>query len=128
MRFMLFVCAEPDLQLSPEDEASLPGEVEEWATDLANRGMRLMGHVFEPVGQAKTIRRRNDDLQIADGPVNGPMSQLPVSICLSAARSKRLSRSRPRTRWRSTDRSSYERSPRRSTPRASGGPVFGIVP
>jgi hypothetical protein len=29
-----------------------------------------MGHVFEPVAQAKTIRHRNDDLQIADGPVN----------------------------------------------------------
>jgi len=70
MRFMLFVCAEPDLQLSPEDKAALPGEVEEWATDLADRGIRLMGHVFEPVARAKTIRRRNDDLQITDGPVN----------------------------------------------------------
>jgi hypothetical protein len=69
MRFMLFVCAESDLQLSPEDEAALPSEVEAWATDLANRRIRLMGHVFEPVTQAKTIRRRNDDLQIADGPV-----------------------------------------------------------
>jgi hypothetical protein len=28
-----------------------------------------MGHVFEPVTRAKTIRRRNDDVQIADGPV-----------------------------------------------------------
>src|SRR5215510_3760975 len=71
MRFMLFVCAEPDLQLSPEDKAVLPGEVEEWATDLADRGIRLMGHVFEPVEQAKTIRRRNGDLQITSGPVNG---------------------------------------------------------
>ena len=70
MRFMVFVCAEPDLQLSPEDNAALPGEVEEWATDLADRGIRLMGHVFEPVAQSKTIRRRNDDLQITDGPVN----------------------------------------------------------
>jgi hypothetical protein len=69
MRFMLFVCAEPDLELSPEDKAALPGEVEEWATELANRGIRLMGHVFEPIGQAKTIRRRND-LQVTDGPVN----------------------------------------------------------
>ena len=72
MRFMLFVCAEPDLELSPEDKAALPGEVEEWATDLANRRIRVMGHVFEPVGQAKTIRRRNDDLQVTDGPVNRP--------------------------------------------------------
>jgi hypothetical protein len=69
MRFMLFVCAEPDLQLSPEDKATLPHEVEEWATALANRGIRLMGHVFEPVERAKTIRRRDGDLQITDGPV-----------------------------------------------------------
>lgn len=69
MRFMLFVCAEPDLQLSPDDKAALPGEVEAWATDLADRGIRLMGHVFEPVKEAKTIRRRIDDLRIADGPV-----------------------------------------------------------
>jgi hypothetical protein len=54
---MLFVCAGPDLQLSPEDKAALPGEVDEWATDLASRGIRLIGHVFEPVEQAKTIRR-----------------------------------------------------------------------
>ena len=70
MRFMLFVCAEPDLQLSAQDRAALPGEVEEWATDLVDRGIRLMGHVFEPVAQAKTIRRRNNDLQITDGPVS----------------------------------------------------------
>jgi hypothetical protein len=70
MRFMLCVCAAPDLRLSPDDKAALPGEVEEWATDLAGRGIRLMGHVFEPVAQAKTIRRRANDVQITDGPVN----------------------------------------------------------
>jgi hypothetical protein len=53
----------------PEDKAALPGEVDEWATDLASHGIRLIGHVFEPVGQAKTIRRRNDRLEIVDGPV-----------------------------------------------------------
>ena len=37
MRFMLFVCAEPDLQLSPEDKAALPSEVEEWATAHGSR-------------------------------------------------------------------------------------------
>ena len=69
MRFMLFVCAEPDLQLSPEAKEALPGAVEAWSTDLADRGIRLMGHVFEPIKDAKTIRRRNDGLQVTDGPV-----------------------------------------------------------
>jgi hypothetical protein len=70
MRFMLFVCPEPDLQLSPEDRAALPSQVEAWATGLADRGIRLTGHVFELVEQAKTIRRRNDEVQIVDGPVS----------------------------------------------------------
>jgi hypothetical protein len=69
MRFMLFVCAEPDLQLSADERAALPGEVEAWATALADRGIRLMGHVFEPIQEAKTIRRRNHALQVVGGPV-----------------------------------------------------------
>lgn len=70
MRFMLFICAGPNLQLSPEDKEALPGAVEAWSTDLADRGIRLMGHVLEPVGQAKTIRRRDDGhLAVTVGPV-----------------------------------------------------------
>jgi hypothetical protein len=128
MRFMLFVCAEPDLQLSPEDKAALPGEVEEWATDLANRGIRLLGHVFEPVGQANTIRRRNDDLQITDGPVNSadePIADFNLLECGTLEEAVEVSAMH---RWRSTGRLSYERSPRRSTPRSSGGPAFRNVP
>ena len=71
MRFMLFVCAKPNLQLSPVDKQALPNEVEAWAEDLAARGIRLMGHVFEPVKNAKTIRQRNGELQVADGPASG---------------------------------------------------------
>lgn len=70
MRYMLFICPEPGLQLSPGDSAALPAEVEAWATDLADRGIRLTGHVFEPAGEAKTIRRRDDQVQITDGPVS----------------------------------------------------------
>ncbi len=69
MRFMLFICPEPGLQLSPEDKEELPAAVEAWATDLADRGIRLMGHIFEPIENAKTIRRRDDDVQVTDGPV-----------------------------------------------------------
>lgn len=67
MRFMLFICARPDLALSDDDAASLPAEVEAWASDLAARGIRLVGHVLEPIGKATTIRRRDGDLQVVDG-------------------------------------------------------------
>ena len=69
MRFMLFICPDPGLQLAPEDEAAIPAQVETWANDLADRGIRLMGHVFEPAEQAKTIRRSEEEVQIKDGPV-----------------------------------------------------------
>jgi hypothetical protein len=85
MRFMLVVRAGPDLQLAPEDEATLPGEVEEWAADLAERGVRVTGHVFEPVGQAEAVRRRHDELQIDDGPVNGGDEPIAGSNLLECA-------------------------------------------
>jgi hypothetical protein len=69
MRFMLFICAGPDLKLSSEDREALPGAVETWATDLADRGIRLMGHVFAPISDAKTVRQRNRDLLVTDGPL-----------------------------------------------------------
>jgi hypothetical protein len=74
---MLFICAKPDLRLSDDDEASLPAEVEAWASDLAARGIRLVGHVFEPISDAKTIRRRDDDLQVVDGEM--PDAEEPIA-------------------------------------------------
>jgi len=98
MRFMLFVCPEPDLELSPEDQAALPSQVEAWATDLADRGIRLMGHVFEPVGQAKTIRRRTDEVQITDGPVNTadqPIAGFNLLECDTPAQAVEVSATHP---------------------------------
>lgn len=69
MKYMLFVCAEPDLELAPDDEATISSAVEEWADDLGRRGIRLQGHVFEPITNAKTIRLRDGELMITDGPV-----------------------------------------------------------
>ena len=69
MRFMLLICAEPDLKLSSGDREALRGAVATWATDLTDRGIRLMGHVFAPISEAKTVRQRNGDLVVTDGPL-----------------------------------------------------------
>ena len=92
MRFMLFICAEPDLKLSSGDEEALPRGVEAWATDLADRGIRLMGHVFAPISEAKTVRQRNGDLLVTDGPLAEHRNRSRASTCLSARRLKKLSR------------------------------------
>jgi hypothetical protein len=107
----LHLCTEPDLQLSPEDKAALPGEVEEWATDLGNRGIRLMGHDFESVGQAKTIRRRHDDLQIANGPVNKddePIAGFNLIECSTLEEAVEVSATHPMAKHGSLE---YEQSP-----------------
>jgi hypothetical protein len=98
MRFMLFVCAEPDLQLSPEDRAALPSEVEEWATDLSRRGIRLMGHVFEPVARATSIRCRNDELEITEGPltrVDEPIAGFNLLECDTPEEAREVSATHP---------------------------------
>ena len=106
MRFMLFICAEPDLQLSPRDEEALPGAVQAWGTDLADRGIRLMGHVFEPFGDAKTIRRRDDDLQVIDGPVamtKEPIAGFNLLECETLAQAIEVSARHPMARFGSLE-------------------------
>jgi len=74
---MLFICTASDLHLDPEDKATIPQAVEEWAGDLERRGIRLQGHVFQPVAHAKTIRMRHGEVVIDDGPVT--KSQEPIA-------------------------------------------------
>ena len=106
MRFMLFVCAEPDLDLASEDAASLPAAVEQWAAELGDRGIRLMGHVFSPVAQAKAIRRRSGDVQVSDGPVNSvdePVAGFNLLECESVEEAVEVSARHPMAKYGSLE-------------------------
>jgi hypothetical protein len=64
MQFMMFVCTdtEPDTDTAPEPD------IHAWVAENDANGRRLQGDVMGPAAAATTIRVRNGELLVSDGP------------------------------------------------------------
>ena len=67
MRVMMFVRRDPAIEMRPEDRAEMPDQVSAWVEEMAQRGIRLHGAVFEPADLARTVRLRGGKPQITSG-------------------------------------------------------------
>jgi hypothetical protein len=63
MKYMLFVCADPTIDL-PEKV----GDINVWFEEVAKRGVRLDGERLQPPTKAKSVRIRGGSRLITDGP------------------------------------------------------------
>jgi hypothetical protein len=61
VRYLLLVCVDESIQVSPEDSA-----VEPWLAEMDRRGARLEGHQLRPVSDATTVREGGR--LVSDGP------------------------------------------------------------
>ena len=68
MKYMLLICRDPAIELSPQDRASMPGWVSSWVEEMDGRGVRLQGDLFQPAADARTVRIRSGQRHVADGP------------------------------------------------------------
>ncbi|MEN3307537.1 MAG: hypothetical protein V7603_3739 [Micromonosporaceae bacterium] len=59
MKYMLFICADP----AAEECDPLP-----WVKEVTDRGVRLDGNRLQPVSDATTVRVRDGETLITDGP------------------------------------------------------------
>jgi len=64
MKYMMFVCVdgEPDTDPAPETD------IEVWVEENDKAGRRIEGDVLAPAAAATTIRVRNGELLVTDGP------------------------------------------------------------
>ncbi len=64
MKYMMFVCTdtEPDTDQAPEPDINL------WVSENDARGRRLEGDILAPTSAATTVRVRNGELLLSDGP------------------------------------------------------------
>jgi hypothetical protein len=69
MKFMLFTYRDPNVQLSREQRATIPPAVAAWCDEMDGRGVRLNGHVLAPLPESRTIRVRDGETMVGDGPV-----------------------------------------------------------
>jgi hypothetical protein len=73
---MLFTYRDPNVQLTAEQRATVPAAVGAWCDEMDGRGVRLVGHVLAPLTAARTIRIREGDLSVDDGPVSDQTFQI----------------------------------------------------
>jgi hypothetical protein len=76
MKFMLFTYRDPNVQLDPEQRATVPAAVAAWCEEMDARGVRLEGHVLGPIAETQTIRVREGKLKVGDGPVSEQQLQI----------------------------------------------------
>ena len=69
MKYLLLICRDPAIELSPEDRAAMPGWVTAWVEEMEGRKVLLPGGgELQPVSGATTVRVRGGEVLVADGP------------------------------------------------------------
>ncbi len=68
MKYMLFIYPDRTVELDPEEKAAIPAVVGAWVAEMETRGVRLEGHVLAPVTEATTVRVRDGEALLNNGP------------------------------------------------------------
>ena len=67
MRYMLMICDDESVQPSPAEMAADPN-VWSWVEEMDRRGVLRGGERLQPSSDATTVRVRNDEVLLSDGP------------------------------------------------------------
>jgi len=68
MKYMMLVCADESVELSQAQRALVPAATHEWVTEMKDRGIRLTGDQLSAVSDATTVRVRDAEVLLSDGP------------------------------------------------------------
>jgi hypothetical protein len=68
MKYMLLICSDENVELTPEEQAEIGPTMDAWLKDVDGRGVRLLGNQLRPISDATTVRMRGGDVLVADGP------------------------------------------------------------
>ncbi|MCG5446823.1 YciI family protein [Micromonospora sp. NIE79] len=64
MKYMMFVCSDTEPDTDPTE---LP-DIHKWVAENDSRGRRLTGNVFASTSAATTVRVRDGELLVSEGP------------------------------------------------------------
>jgi hypothetical protein len=68
MRYLLMVCVDEAVELSPEEGTAVASATTAWVEEMDTRGVRLQGDRLRPISDATTVRVRDGEVLVADGP------------------------------------------------------------
>jgi hypothetical protein len=68
MKYLLLICRDESHELSPDERADEDSSTQAWVDEMDGRGVRRFGEGLRPVSDATTVRVREGDVLVADGP------------------------------------------------------------
>jgi hypothetical protein len=68
VKYMLFFCVDHKVKLKPEHGAALPTASQAWVAEMHARDVRSEGWELHPVETATTVRVRDGEVLLTDGP------------------------------------------------------------
>jgi hypothetical protein len=68
VKFLLMVCVDESVEMSPEVREAHVNAAIAWGEEMSERGVRVLGDRLRPVSDATSLRRREGELYVSDGP------------------------------------------------------------
>lgn len=68
MKYLMFICVDESRKPTPEEARDHRAATGVWVKEMDSRGIRVQGNALEPVRTGKTVRVRDGEVLIADGP------------------------------------------------------------
>jgi len=119
--YLLLICVAENVRLTAEESAAMPAATESWVAEMEARGVRKEGGPLRGVREAVTVRIRDGEVLVSDGPFTETREQvagLNVLTCPSMAEAIEIASQHPTARigtfelrpfdpagwWRSEDR------------------------
>ena len=85
MKYLLLICADESIDRSPGMEDQIGPAAQAWVAEMQGRGVRLQGHQLRPVSDATTVRVRDSEVLVADGPFAETKEQIAGFDIIDAA-------------------------------------------
>jgi hypothetical protein len=85
MKYMMTHYIDEALELSPEDDAAFEVAINAWDTEMVNRGVLVGGGRLRPVSEATTLRVRDGEVLVSDGPFAETKEQIAGYAVLECA-------------------------------------------
>ncbi len=68
MKYLMLICTDSSVVLSSQEQAKMPAATEAWVKEMDGSGVRVLGERLRPASDATTVRVRDADVLLADGP------------------------------------------------------------
>jgi hypothetical protein len=68
MRYMLLICGDESVVPTNEESEEMQTSTISWVEEMDGRGVRLQGSRLRPVSEATTVRVRDEQVMVSDGP------------------------------------------------------------